>query len=244
MYQCIEAWLKAGIMESKNGPFPPFNTMGTPQGGVCSPLLANIALDGLERTILKGILTHPTLKNKVKNGEQTKIVRYADDFIILAPTMEVLKISINLAKQFLGNIGLEITELKSRILHTLDKTVALEKTNKFRFLGMLIYQIKVGKYRMGKASGGRKVPWAVKVIPHPDKVKEHFNTLRKIIKTSTSSLQLITRANPVIRGWRNYFCKSDGSTSGLVASLNKRLYLLLSNWVKRTFKTRKRIEKV
>lgn len=241
IYDIISMWLKAGIMEDVYGPFPPYNPMGTPQGGIVSPLLANIALHGLENAVHTAILRHPFLLNKVKMSQQTKVIRYADDFVILAPTRAVLDVCIHSTAEFLSSIGLEISVNKTRVLHTLNKALCPDGNNKFKFLGMIIYQIPVGKYRAGKASGGRRVLWSVRVLPHPKKVKSHFDSLRSIIKSSSSAFELIVRANPVIRGWRNYFSKSDGATAGLVGSLNRRLYLLVSNWAKRVFKTRKRV---
>jgi RNA-directed DNA polymerase len=241
IYKAIKAWLKAGIVE--NDPFPPSNDKGTPQGGICSPLLANIALHGLEIAVNDAI-QYSSIKDKRVLGKQTKVIRYADDFIILAPTYEILQISISAAKSFLKEMGLVIKDEKTRTLHTLDKKLCPDGSNKFKFLGFEFFQIPVGKYRAGKASGGRRVPWISIATPHPKRVQAHFDALRKIFKTSASARLLITRVNPVIRGWRNYFSKSDGSTFGIVAALNKRIFLLCSNWVRRNHHTRKRLSSV
>lgn len=180
----------------------------------------------------------------MKNSEQTKVVRYADDFVVLAPSKVVLDVAIVAVKDFLATVGLEIREAKTRMLHTLDKSKCPDGSNKFKFLGYEIFQIPVGKYRAGKAGGGRRVSWAVRVLPHPKNVKKHFDSLRGEIKASRTPEQLIRRVNLIIRGWCNYFSKSDAATHGMVSGFSRRLYIIISNWVKRTFKTRKRIGSV
>ena len=73
----VRAWLKAGVMD--NGQLFP-TSEGTPQGGVISPLLANIALHGMEERIKEYA---ETLKgNKANNRKSLSLIRYADDFVI------------------------------------------------------------------------------------------------------------------------------------------------------------------
>ncbi|HEY9865285.1 MAG TPA: reverse transcriptase N-terminal domain-containing protein, partial [Candidatus Obscuribacterales bacterium] len=74
----IRQWLKAGVMD--NGIFNAIEA-GTPQGGVISPLLANIALDGMIRLIDKRF-------PKKNNYVQAKVIRYADDFVVISPLLE------------------------------------------------------------------------------------------------------------------------------------------------------------
>ena len=113
----IEAWLKSGSI-SRVG----FERAkkGTPQGGVISPLLANIVLDGLER--LFGIYTRtgnykaPSVRAGRDKG--VALFRYADDFIVLAPSRAVLiEHVIPKIKHFLSTIGLSLNEGKTRIVH-------------------------------------------------------------------------------------------------------------------------------
>ena len=79
----IRAWLQAGVMEGKQL-FP--TSEGTPQGGVISPLLANIALHGMENRIKQYADTLPTRSGRGKrdNRSSLSLIRYADDFVILA----------------------------------------------------------------------------------------------------------------------------------------------------------------
>ncbi len=118
-------WLRAGFME--RGVFNPTEA-GTPQGGIISPTLANMALDGLQNL------------PETNFGKRQKIhyVRYADDFIVTGETREILENEVKpLITGFLGERGLELSEEKTRISHINDG---------FDFLGFNIRKIS-GKMR-------------------------------------------------------------------------------------------------
>ena len=117
----MEGWLKAGFVETKKGYNP--TEKGTPQGGVISPLLANIGRHGLEKYI------------KQKNPK-VGVIRYADDFIVSGKdreSLEKLRIQIN---QWLSERGLRISEEKTRIVH-------IKKG--FDFLGFNLRQYGINK---------------------------------------------------------------------------------------------------
>ncbi|HDD8856460.1 TPA: reverse transcriptase N-terminal domain-containing protein, partial [Escherichia coli] len=84
--QILTKWLKAGYRE--NGQLFPVNS-GTPQGGIISPVLANIALDGLE-ALLASEFKKRTVKGRLVNPK-VNYVRYADDFIITGESKELLE---------------------------------------------------------------------------------------------------------------------------------------------------------
>jgi len=101
----LQQWLKAGYIEKDvlNA-----TTEGTPQGGIASPTLANIVLDGLEKTIL----------DAVKKGEKVHFVRYADDFICTAESKETLETKVlPVIIDFLKERGLELSLEKTKITH-------------------------------------------------------------------------------------------------------------------------------
>lgn len=101
----LNQWLKAGFTE-KGKLYPTEN--GTPQGGIISPLLANIALDGLESK----------LKKAFPKQDKVHLVRFADDFIITGNTKELLEDKVApIVKQHYGERGLELSEEKTRITH-------------------------------------------------------------------------------------------------------------------------------
>ena len=120
MFCRIRRWLKAGVVEL--GALDP-TTMGMPQGGIISPLLANIALDGMERLFgaerADGRHVTPCLRRGSNRG--INLVRYADDFVVTAPSREVFEgYVIPRLAEFLAGRGLELSEAKTRIVHIDD----------------------------------------------------------------------------------------------------------------------------
>ncbi len=107
----IKAWLKAGVIE--NGAWFPTEE-GTPQGGVCSPLLANIALHGLEQEITSAF---PALVQKER--WKPTVVRYADDLVVLHADKAVIEQVQQLVSVWLAGMGLALKPSKTCITHTL-----------------------------------------------------------------------------------------------------------------------------
>ena len=142
MRRVIKAWLKAGVLEE--GVFTPTEA-GTPQGGPLSPLLANVALHGMEQAIQA---EYPW---KGRDKPKPKLVRYADDLVVLFPTLEGIEKARTVLEQWLAAIGLELKPSKTRLVHTL--TSLNEEPPGFNFLGFEIRQHPVGKYRSGKHNG-------------------------------------------------------------------------------------------
>jgi len=111
----IKAWLKSGVMDK--GVFSDTKE-GTPQGGVISPLLANIALHGFEEfitsfyTITKGIVS--TTGRKSTRRVKPALVRYADDFVILHESEEFITLLRQKADEWLKDMGLELKPSKTR----------------------------------------------------------------------------------------------------------------------------------
>ena len=104
--QILRQWLKAGFLE-KGSLFP--TRKGTPQGGILSPILANIALDGMQKAIAKAVS---------KKGDKVNFMRYADDFIVTGATKELLEQKAKPAlTAFLSPRGLELSEQKTVITH-------------------------------------------------------------------------------------------------------------------------------
>lgn len=112
----IWKWLKAGVMV--DGVFE--ESTGTPQGGILSPLLCNIALDGMQSEI--------KIKDRKESKDRT-FVRYADDFVVLCTSYEDAVHVKELVKEALKNRGLELSEKKCRISHLIEG---------FDFLGFTI----------------------------------------------------------------------------------------------------------
>jgi RNA-directed DNA polymerase len=237
----IYAWLKAGILEVGQA-FPKEPERGTPQGGVISPLLANIALDGIMEKAAKKVAS--------KFGKQAAykymhIYRYADDFVVTAPKEEHIVTALQGIEEFLVDVGLNISKKKTKILNTIDKNKCQDGNNSFHFLGMNFCQYPIkSKYKMVSINKTSKTNIKLIVTPSDKSINNHFTKVRHIIKTSTSSLEIVSRLNPVIRGWTNYIKVSNARTAGFIGKWNTRLYLMLKNWVKSKYGTFRRIPSV
>jgi RNA-directed DNA polymerase len=241
VWKQVKAWLEAGIIENaftKEQLMTP-SSAGTPQGGVISPLLANIALHGLENAVLRAV--YSKCPNRKKTMDQTKVIRYADDFVILCPTELSLQVAITAAKDFLATVGLQIKNEKTRTLHTIDRTLCPDGDNRFNFLGHTFQCIPVGKYKRFKASGGRTSPYRVRLLPSRKNLTKIKDKLKTVAKKCRNTKQLIPKLNPIISGWARAFNFSDAQTYGVTASLDQWLYLLVKRWQKRQYHTHKRL---
>src|SRR4028118_1047544 len=167
MRRQIKSWLKAGMMDG-NELFP--TSEGTPQGGVISPLLANIALHGMEHRIKEYVGSLKYLdKNKKNRMDSVSLIRYADDFVILHKDLTVVQGCQTLITDWLKDMGLELKPSKTRLAHTLNP-VESEKPG-FNFLGFNIRQFSVGKYHSGKNTQGQLLGFKSIITPSKEKVK-------------------------------------------------------------------------
>lgn len=217
--RAIKAWLKAGwVFEGKREK----SDVGTPQGGVISPLLANIALHGMENRITQ--LANSLKGDKSKNRTSLTFVRYADDFVCLHPNREVIDRAKAILIDWLDEIGLELSESKTRISSTADG---------FNFLGFNIRQYQVGKYHSGKSTNGEPLGYKTLIKPAQEKVKKHYDKIADIISRHNSSPQkvLISKLNPVIRGWANYY--SSGVSKKTYSKLDHLIWQRLKRWCER-----------
>ncbi|NEQ86243.1 MAG: group II intron reverse transcriptase/maturase [Moorea sp. SIO2I5] len=185
MRRLIKGWLKAGVMD--NGTFSPTNE-GTPQGGIISPLLANIALHGMEERITQYAEKMPG--EKIKNRRALTVVRYADDFVIMHKSKEVVEECQKIIESWLKDIDLELKPSKTKLVHTMEG---------FDFLGFNIRQYTVGKNQSKKG-------FKTFIKPSKKKMKEHWEQLSYIIEKYKAASQetLIKELKPIIRGWCNY----------------------------------------
>lgn len=213
----IKSWLKSGIFdELSNEPKTTIPNMGTPQGGIISPLLCNIALNKLEEHLLEfvsdlEIKPNPnTVRGKRAKRQALGFIRYADDFVIIHENEEIIKLVIEETKQWLSLIGLEISE---------EKTKLRKAANSFDFLGFSITLIK------------QKQEYKVKITPSKKNCKAIIEKISTIItrNKASSSYVLISKLRPVILGWGNYFkyCESSKTFN----SIDNIIYQQLRSWV-------------
>ncbi len=182
--------LKAGVN-------PEFPEQGTPQGGVISPLLANIALNGIEsihryhRCCKRGCKITPN----TPPGDITEpSIRYADDMVIILRPEDDANEVLGKISQFLADRGMNISGKKTKITATTDG---------FDFLGWNFKVQNNGKFRS---------------TPSVDNFKAFRQKIKAIINCSNyGSEEKAKRLAPLVRGWRNYHrhCKMDGSRNSL-----------------------------
>lgn len=200
----IKAWLKADIMVGYlKRPDEIFQSMeGTPQGGIISPLLANIVLHGLGDHIKEWYAStwYPTTgrNSKVAKRDRKAAIgfsRYADDFVITAPDrLDIEQIEKQVAIWLNNEAGLELSKAKTRIVNS---------TEGFEFLGFQIISIK----RQLK----EEYKYKVKIHPSRSSKKRFILSIRKLIQEnrSASSYSLINTLSSRIVGWANYFRYSE-----------------------------------
>jgi len=192
----IEAWLKAGIMAESEEENYDINETGTPQGGVISPLLMNIAFHGLENNLL----AHFTKRNSIK------VVRYADDFIVFSKSLDNVLKAKEIVSQFLKPIGLSLSEDKSRIGHSMERLPGNERPPGLDFLGFNFVNVRCSVHRGVKSGRGKKQLFKLRTRPSRDAVAKHKSNLRVTLKKFKSAPlgKIIERISSITRGWTWY----------------------------------------
>lgn len=233
--QQIRAWLKSGVMEAEVFS----NTKkGTPQGGTISPLLANIALHGMEEMLKQYIETVPLRSSgRVISKKQRRltlgVVRYADDLVVIHPDLKVVQKCQSILQKWLATMGLELKPSKTKIVHTL-KEFNGEKPG-FDFLGFNIKQFPKGRHHSGKTGGKNSKLLGFKTFITPSKgsVNSHWNNLKNTINSrkAATQVELIKKLNPIISGWCNYF--SVVNSKETFQDLDNLLWQKLRAWVNR-----------
>jgi RNA-directed DNA polymerase len=218
MRRAMKGWLKAGVID--NGVFDETRS-GTPQGGVISPLAANIALHGMETALMQAF---PTKRNKVQ------FVRYADDFVVFHATEEGVKKAKAVLEAWLQDIGLELKPSKTRITHTLEE---YQGNVGFDFLGWTVRQFPAGKTHSGRANGySPLLGFKTIITPSKEAVKRHTTEVGEVIKKNRHASQgkLIKELNPKVRGWTNYH--RPVAASKAFRSCRRILFLQLQQWAR------------
>ncbi len=230
----VRAWLKAGVMDGQE---LSATSEGTPQGGIISPLLANIALHGMENEIKKLADSFDMRDSRGKKmsmrakRSSVSIIRYADDFVILHEDITIIQRCKEVISEWLKDMGLELKPSKTRLAHTLE--VYEEEKPGFDFLGFNIRQFKVGKYTSGKNTTGKKLGFKTIITPSKEKQKRHYRDIAETIEKhrGQSQVALIRNLNPIIRGWCYYFSKV--SSSKVFNRLKNLTYWKLYKWGKK-----------
>ena len=174
----LRQWLEAGVMEE--GTIRKATT-GSPQGGVVSPLLANILLHSLDLIWEK------------RCSELGKLIRYVDDMVILCETKEKAEESLRRIGLILEHLGLGINAQKTRIVHVGDGKAG------FDFLGFHFRKVESWRYRGRRYAQMWPGQKAMKAIR--GRIKEITSPRWKLAQGIS---KIVKELNPVIRGWGNY----------------------------------------
>lgn len=184
----VGQWLRAGVMTADGFQR---SVAGTPQGGVISPLLANIYLHAFDVEVARrglGVL-----------------VRYADDFVIMARTARQAEAALNGARQILGSLGLELHSDKTRVLDL------VEGREGFDFLGCHFHARMSGRLWEQK----RIVRYYLHRWPSQRAMKRLREKVRDRTGRNRAGLPIevvIEQINPIVRGWGNYFRTGNAAT--------------------------------
>ncbi|HEY5273705.1 MAG TPA: group II intron reverse transcriptase/maturase [Acidimicrobiales bacterium] len=199
MLKLLRSWLRAGIIEG--GVYSDV-TSGTPQGSPISPLLCNIALSVLDEEMYKA------------RRETGKLVRFADDWVVLCPTKERAETARSIAETVLATLGLRLHPDKTRIVNLTGGKEG------FDFLGFHNHMCESlkwpGRYYLLKWPSDRAMA-SIKA-----KVKEM--TQRRFVGSSLDAV--VDRLNPVLRGWAGYF--RHGNSSKKFAIVNSYVHLRMA----------------
>lgn len=215
--ELIKQWLKAGYVEMGQI-HPTFS--GTPQGGTISPLLANIALHGIEEFLSQFIVKTKHLYSSGKKSTRIRsrygFIRYCDDFVITARKKEDIEYIKPYIEGWLKHRGLELNH---------DKTKTVNVESGFNFLGHNVRDYK------GKCL----------IKPQKEKVLTKLKEIRSWLKNNPHvSPEVVTaKLNPIIRGWGNYY--RFGVSKQVFSYFDYQVWKALYKWaLRRHHKRRKR----
>ena len=198
----LKQWLNAGFVENKKL-FPTHE--GTPQGGIISPALANMVLDGMEAAIKE-----PLKVTRRHNPHKIHLVRYADDFVVTASNKEILQDKVKpVIEGFLAERGLQLSQEKTLITHI---------NRGFTFLGQ-----NIRKYDNG----------TMLIMPSKESYKSIKSKIKDVISNNKASkpADIIRQLNPKIRGWSNYHRHIVAKST--FAHLDSYIWTSIWYWAKR-----------
>jgi RNA-directed DNA polymerase len=186
--------------------------------------LALIALHGLE-TAMRKCIHHGETKQK-----ELSVIFYADDFVVLHKSLDVIQKCKLAAQEWLRGMSLELNPNKTRISHTLNP---YEGKVGFDFLGFNIRQYPVEKHHSGRNTRGNLLGFKTLIKPSKSKVAIHVEQLNKTVGAYKHGSQeaLIKKLNPIIRGWSKYY--STVTSKRTFANCDYKLFTQLRAWTAR-----------
>jgi RNA-directed DNA polymerase len=221
----VEAWLKAGIIKGtlpKRGlNYLIQNEMGTPQGGVISPLLSNIALHGLINHLKSWVTSIPAKNNRTAAKQAAlTVIRYADDILVIHQSQDVIKKSkLEIDNWLRKNCRLTLNQ---------EKTKIFSSSQGFDFLGFSFITVS------------RNGTDRLKIYPSREGQARILQNLREVIQRNkaASAYRLITLLKPKIIGWGNYYRYSECNAA--FSKLSHYIHQKLRAWAFRVDKRKGR----
>ncbi len=209
----IKQWLKAGYVEANQ---LHATTAGAPQGGVISPLLLNVVLDGMERLLASYISTReqqPSAQAKCQKPYRRKsptygFIRYCDDFLITAKSKADLEAIVPTLQDWLQQRGLELNAEKTRIVHVEQGC---------HFLGFTLQQFNQKCF----------------CRPQKQKVMQFLQRIRDWLKANAQAKTeaVIHYLNPILRGWANFY--RHGASKQTFCYVDSQIWEALWRWCRR-----------
>lgn len=229
MEKQINAWLKIGILDTKNYVFPEIKTS---EGEILSVLLGNITLHGLHKSLEK----HINLLSKQKQNKRQALTftRYINNLVLIYPDKKVLEDLKNVIKEFLERIGLKLHPTKTMVVHTVKATN--NSSPGFTFLGFeIIQRQKRVVHRKIKAfkSIGTKQSFITLVRPSKESIQKHKAKIRETIRRYKGASQetLINVLNSIIQVW--VLSKRSQVERKIFQDLNAYLSVHLWTWARK-----------
>jgi RNA-directed DNA polymerase len=205
----LKKWLKAGYID--RGKLYPTKE-GVPQGGIISPVIANMTLDGLERR-LREVFPLEIRREGRRYSPKVNLIRFADDFVITGNSKEQLENEVKpLVEQFMRERGLKLSP---------EKTVITHIEEGFDFLGQNIRKYKDGKQHK------------LLIKPSQKNIHTFLEKIRAIVKANKalSAGKLIVKLNPIIRGWARYH--QHVVSKETFNTVDDAIHRLIRQWTKR-----------
>jgi RNA-directed DNA polymerase len=211
--ELIRLWLKAGVFEAGKG-FAPTRE-GTPQGGVISPLLLNVALHGLEEAA--GVRYYTTARSDgATKPDSPVLVRYADDLVALCHSQaQAQQVKAKLAA-WLAPRGLTFNEAKTRIVHASDG---------FDFLGFNVRRFRGVKLIITPSTAAIK------------RVRARLSTQMRTLRGGNAA-GVLAAINPIVRGWAAYY--RGVVSSKAFAALDNHMWRLTYKWARHSHPNKSR----
>jgi len=203
---------------------------GTPQGGILSPMLANVALTALDDYCYKNFGEH-TKRSKKQGGNyiNNPIVRYADDFVIVCKSeQEAEVIKGKIATFLLDFIGLELSNEKTKITHTAEKMQAKPSSFGFDFLGF-----NIRKYTQKSPKSKYHSIGKLLIKPQKEKVINFLRRIKEVLSNNKTAKQesIINMLNPMLQGFGVYYRFAVSKET--FGTIDSRLWHKLWSWAKR-----------